>query len=625
MVFKSLFISLMHKVDLYLALLILLLSSSLTLINHLFMKQVIISEFAIAVVCTSALYLLVYKKYKVGSNTINLNLSPAIMKALNLLFFLLVILINYTFHSYLYRPPIYYIFIVLCCALIVLDILYGKNQHYFFWTLFKIFIIALMLRANLLYEYPGFYGVDPWTHIFWVQLWQEVGHVASGPGGLIQSNYPPLFHIEILMSLLVTDLNLKDSFFVSVGVMYCVVVFFIFLYVKNIIGVQIGLLSSLFIAVNQFHISWGAWLIPTSLGVLVFSIFLYLIHSRMNKNRCAILFILVASMLIYLHTLSPLVISIAIFVYLISNYLFARIGYFNSSPKINYKITAFLVATLGILTFSQFMYRQYTAGGRTFLESVLYPLSDTLSTDAGFAGGEIASYTASNFPLNRVSFLLIIAFTIFGGLFWFKRESGSLERISLIFTAIALMIFSYGPALLNVDNFIPGRWLVFLMIVLAPICVFGMYQMSLIPNARRYQIFLLLLIIMICTFFSINSNGVNLRTPFYGELSEDPARYAYTHSELQAANTITTISVSPIVASRHYLSQPFQYYQMDKFGAEYALDPQKYAENDGLLKVTRAYDISHNMDTSEIVSSIQERERDDLVYNCRFVWATFVA
>ena len=174
----------------------------------------------------------------------------------------------------------------------------------------------------------------------------------------------------------------------------------------------------------------------------------------MNKNRCAILFILVASMLIYLHTLSPLVISVAIFVYLISNYLFAQIGYFNSSPKINDKITAFLVATLGILTFSQFMYRQYTAGGRTFFESVLYPLRDTLSTDAGFAGGEIASYVASHFPLNRVSFLLIIAFTIFGGLFWFKRESWSLERISLICTLLGLMVFSYGPALLNIDNFI---------------------------------------------------------------------------------------------------------------------------------------------------------------------------
>ena len=162
-----------------------------------------------------------------------------------------------------------------------------------------------MLRANLLYEYPGFYGVDPWEHIFWVHLWQEVGHVASGPGGLIQSNYPPLFHIEILMSLLVTDLNLKDSSSFRRGYVLCCGLFYLFI-CKNIMGVQIGLLSSLFIAVNQFHISWGAWLIPTSLGVLVFSIFLYLIHSRMNKNRCAILFILVASMLIYLHTPIPL-------------------------------------------------------------------------------------------------------------------------------------------------------------------------------------------------------------------------------------------------------------------------------------------------------------------------------
>lgn len=623
---KSFFSSIMHKVDFHLAVLILFSSLVLLFLSVIFITQIVFFEVAIAAVCASALYLLVRNRFNIFP-TLCLNFSSRIIKILNVSFFLGIIFINYTFHTNLYRPSIYYILVTLCSALIVLDILYGKNKYYVFWTLFKILIITFTLRAGLFYEYPGFYGVDPWSHIFHVQLYKEIGYINSGLVELLQSNYPPIFHIEILTSVLLTDLNLKHSFFFSAGFAYCTTVFFIFLYVKKIAGVEVGLLSSLFIAINQFHVAWGAWLIPTSIGVLMFSILLYLIHSKVNKIEYGILIILISITLVYMHTLSPLVISIAIFVYLISNHLFAHICSCNSSSKINFKITTYLVVILGTLTFSQFMYRTYS-GGRTFLEFVLYPLSNTVSTDAGFAGGDIASYTASSYPLNRVSFLIIIAFTLFGSLFWLKRENQTPQRIGLIATAIALIFFSYGPALFNIENFIPGRWLVFIMIVLAPISVIGMYQVSLIPSKKRYQIFLLLLIIVLFTFFSINNNGVNPSTPFYGELSKDPFRSAYTYSELQAAVTITTINVGPIEAEPSYLSQPslysqpFLYYQMEIFGADYTLNPQKYYVTDVPLKVVRIYDITHQMETNKTTNNTIEREQGNLIYNNRFVWAT---
>jgi len=232
MINKSLLlISLEQGAHRYLAFLILVISSILIIFNLLFLRSSIYFEFAITLLCISTVYLVFEKKLTENSTIIVPKMQLINIKVINISFFVFIIISNCLFYFNLYRPQIYFIAIVLCCVLIAFDILYTKSYIYSIWVLFKIFIIAFILRAHLLYEYPGFYGVDPWEHALWIRLLQEYGHVSLVSG--LNLGYPPLFHIEVLISFLFTGLDLKNSFFFSIGFVYCIVIFFIFLFVPG--------------------------------------------------------------------------------------------------------------------------------------------------------------------------------------------------------------------------------------------------------------------------------------------------------------------------------------------------------------------------------------------------------
>jgi hypothetical protein len=624
---KLALLSLIQRADCYLALLIITISSTLIIVNQLFLHKSIILELSITLLCISSIYLLIRKKNSGVPDEMLIDVSLNNIKKINILFFTLIILANYCFYSNLYRPEIYFIIIVFCCALIAFDILYTKNNFYSFWVLFKIFIIAFVLRAQLFYEYPGYYGVDPWTHMLWVQLLQEFGNISMVNGLNV---YPPVFHIEVLMSMVITNLNLKDSLFFSLGFMYCIAIFFVFLFARSMTGLKIGLLSSLFIAINQFHIGWGAWLVPSSIGVLIFSVLLYLITSKLDQTTGDIIIIILSLELIYLHTLSPIVILIAVFVYLIAYYLLSRIlpfildlkENFKNGTPLNYKIGFFLVVILSISVASRFTYNLYTTKW-TFLEATLIPFLSKIKSVGGISGfneGDIASFTPSDFPLNRIGFYLIVAFIIFGALYWLKPKVQSREKIGLIFTIIALIIFSYGPALFQINNFIPGRWIVFAMILAAPICAFGIYQMSTIPRTKYFKLTAFILIIATFSFFAINSNSVNIHTPFYGKVSEDPSRDSLTDSEIKAADTLLTISDSSIDwGTDEYYGLAIKYYEMEKFGGIAAMNPQNYNLNENKILIIREYFVNHNGN----IESHDLNTQGNLIYNNNEVRALF--
>ncbi len=608
-------ISLMEKADRHLALFILVISSTLIIYNQLFLHRSIILELSITLLCVGCFYILVGNRIKGIPDLIILNISSTIIKKINILFFFLIIFANYLFWSNLYRPEIYFIIIVFCCALIAFDILYAQNYLYSYWVLFKIFLIAFILRAHVLYEYPGFYGMDPWEHMFWVRLLHEFGNISMVTG--LNEGYPALFHIEALTTLLVTGLNLKDSLFFSIGFMYCIVIFFIFLFARNLAGLKIGLLSSLFIAINPFNISWGAWLIPTSIGILIYSAVLYLFSSKINQTAGNIIIILLTLLLIYVHTLSPVLIFITLVVYLIASYLSSKIFSFNSVSTFNNKFVFFLVAILGISLISRFVYNPYRIG-RTFLEFILLPLIVTLKSSTEFQGGEIAGFTASDFPLNRIHFYILVAFTVIGVLYWLKPRIQSREKIGLIVTLIALIIFSFGPALFGIKNFIPGRWIAFLIVIAAPICASGIYQICNIPKTNFLKFSVLILIIAVFSFFTINSSDVNLHTPFYGELSENPDRYTFTESEMKAADTLLTVSDRKMdLGSDDYYMLAFRYYIMEKFGGVVAQNPNNYIVNEDSIMVRRAY-----FDRNRNIEGYESNLQSNLIYDNHEVWAS---
>ncbi len=610
----------LEKADSYLAVTAIITCSIIVMVNHFFLSQILLFELGVTLLLTSIVYFVLKNRLNTDHDIIKPNLSLQKIKIFNVIFYILVIVINFIYHWSLYRPQIYYILLVICIGLITLDILLLRNNHQISHIIFKILIIATILRAGLFYEYPGFYGVDPWVHMFWVRIMEEVEIISMGLSGFNLLNYPPAFHLEVLTSFLVTGMGLKNSFFLSWGFIYSIGIVFIFLFTREIFGNQVALLSSVFITINQFHISWGAWLIPTSIGVVIFSLVLYLIHKKGNQKQMTIMLIILSFMAIYLHTLSPLVIVLAIAIYGLFSY-FGKYFIKDNCEILNYRSFLFLLFFLAALTIMRFIYMAYASGGATFLECVLYPLKRTLEIEAGFAGGEIATHAIADYPLNRVSFMLIIAFTLFGVFLCLKKDFQSRERFGLICTLAGLMIIAYGPALMNVGNFVPGRWLVFGMVVGAPLFAVSLLSISNIPNKRLYTICICIVLIMVVTFFSINNSAVNLRTPFYEELSNDPHRWAFTHSEMQAADTLTDIYTEKFYFQHYYTMNSFNYYLINKYGADVALSLKQDVGDGSKLSITREIELHYHLNSEEVVQLISEREKNNLVYNNKYVWA----
>ena len=614
--------------DLYASLFVFLIFLSIIILNYTFLNQgvqEIILEISTALLITSGVYIFLRKKFGNIEKT-EIKFSNKKFIILNILFFLTIIIINCIFYYSLYRPQIYYLLIVFCGALIGYDILVFQDKSSQYLTLFKIFICGFILRADLFYQYPSLFGKDTWGHAYWVRLIQEIGYL---PNNLIENvNYPPAYHLEALTTLLLTNLNIKDSIFFSNGLMYTIGIIFIFLFVRILFGNEIALLSAFLAAINQFHIVWGAWIIPTSMGVMIFSVLLYLILKQGNRKEITIIFILFSVLLMYLHTLSPLIICIAIYLYIIFYFISKIItnkAYFNFDCA----FSSVLITIPTVLFIIRYLFFEYK-DGYTFFECVLYPLKKTIISDATSFSGEITTYTASSFPLNRVSFLLIISFTLFGGYLFLKRNLQSRERLGLICTFSALIIIAYAPTFFNIDNFIPGRWIIFGMILALPICAFSIFYIINIPNNKKFRITGLLLIIMIITFFCINTQSVNLHTPFYEELSKDPHRpSAYTSGEMKAADTL--ISIFPgSIQSTYPLA--FNYYISDKYGALYYADPPITKDLINTIILTRKYDQSHPdifydqyYSNPMIIDTNYSLHTDkiNLIYNNQIAWATY--
>ncbi|MDG6218919.1 MAG: hypothetical protein QCI00_05720 [Candidatus Thermoplasmatota archaeon] len=604
------------KIDIFLVVTAIIISSIIILLNHLILNQNILFELSATILLTSIAYIFFRNRLKKNLDIANPELSKNIKKILNVVFFVLVIMINFIYHSSLYRPQLYYILLVICIGLITLDILMIQKDRQIGLVLFKILCVSFILRAGLFYEYPGFYGADPWMHMFWVQIMEEIGSLPFGLSEFSIGNYPPVFHLEVLTSVLVSGMGLKNSFFLSWGIIYSIGILFIYLFSRELFNAQIALLASVFITINQFHIAWGAWLIPTSIGVVIFSLFLYLIHKKGNQKQIATILIMCSLMLIFLHTLSPVVIVLAISIYGLSVYLSS---YFikGNIEILNYRSAIFLSLSLAVIALLRFIYMSYSKGGATFIESVLYPLKRTIETEMEFKGGEFVNHTFSDYPLNRVSFMLIIAFTLFGVFLCLKKEYQSRERFGLICVLTGLIFFSYGPSLLNVGNFIPGRWLVFGMVVGAPIAAIGIKNIFYISNKAIYNFFICICIMMIVTFFCINTQSVNMRTPFYGELAEDPQRSALLHSEICAVSKITDIYVGNIEASGKI--HEYYFYNID-YSIDKMKNPSSRMDQDTTLSITRLIDLKYRMKNNE-KSILKERDDNNLIYNNYDVWA----
>jgi len=397
----------------------------------------------------------------------------------------------------------------------------------------------------------------------------------------------PITHLNIMAVRVITQLDPKDSLFLSIGLFYIFSTLFVFLLGQRLINTKTGLLAALLISITSFHIGWGAWLIPCSLGIGIFAMLLWLIFKGNRNVSSTLMLIIMSFVLVLTHTIAALVAALALVFFLIANQVFKRLpGASGEQINVGYSF----LALFWVFLLARWIYSFYSPS-KSFFDAVLGWFVSALRVDVQYTGAAFEALATPQGTLNRVGFLMLIGFIVIGSLFWLSQKAISNKRVAIIIGALGLSVVTFVLPFFNIENFIPGRWLPFIAVLGAAIAAGGILALSRLLNGRVMKSLLMVLIVFIFSMFMVNSYGVNTRTPFYGkDYMQDPQRYAFNESELSAIDTISEIYDGKITTDNEYRKLPLA----TQVGQERAISLSIEEENEGLI-VIREYVYRHGI------------------------------
>ena len=192
------------------------------------------------------------------------------------IFLFFLVFSNFIFLVDTIRSPLYFLIIAFLISLVGIQIISSTHICSSSIILLEIILISISLRSSLFYEVPGFLGNDGGGHQNIINTWINNGRLTNEiptiAGGY--SNYSgfPIMHLLVISLNLLLSVNLKDSLFISVGLINAFVLIFIFILGKRVLDHKSGLLAALLISFNPSNIGWGVILIPNSLGLSFFTI-----------------------------------------------------------------------------------------------------------------------------------------------------------------------------------------------------------------------------------------------------------------------------------------------------------------------------------------------------------------
>ncbi|MFC2007790.1 hypothetical protein ACFLVB_04260 [Chloroflexota bacterium] len=503
-------------------------------------------EIGMAILVASAVYLL-FRKRIAGSSNPSLPGNKSLTLIIHIAFFATFAVSIYLMHSSLFRPPIYFFLTSICVAVVAVGVLSSSSKGQTWLLLFEILLIAFSLRFGLLYELPGFYGVDPWVHSLIVEDWLDVGHF-SAQTDLRITKYAelPVMHLNIMATRIITLLDPKNSYYFSIGLFYITSILFVFLLGQSVVNTKTGLLAALFLSIDIFHIRFAAVLIPTSLGVVIFVAVVWLIFKGTSNLSHTLILIVMSVVLVFTHPITALVTAIALSLFLIADIMYKKL--FKTGVD-KMRIGVNFVIFFWVLAVTTWVYSSYSP-----LESMLPGIINTLSTEVELVGAAFEASETSLGPLNRVGFLMLIGFIVIGSLSWLWQKSINNKRVAIIVSVFGLTIIMFFLPFVNVENLLTGRWLHYISILGVVAAAEGSMALFRLLSGTIMKSLAVMLILFIFSMFVINSVSVNTLTPFYGrDYMQDPNRDSLFESELIAVETIAEIYDGQITTDGPYI------------------------------------------------------------------------
>jgi hypothetical protein len=452
----------------------------------------------------------------------------------------------------LHRPLTFFILTSIAASMIALQILHSQRKSTEYLILFEIILISISVAASAFWVFPSLVGVDPWVHLTYIEDFVNSGHIETTRESIYYLNYP-VTHLNAAIMKLMTGLGYKEAMFLGIGLPLIFGALFVYIIGCNIANAKIGLLAALLVNLSDVHLQFGVQLMPTSFGIILFTvIFYFIIHGQKNLDmRRRLLTLLLLFLLIITHTMSTFVVFIFILCLLIGNYLYNIL--FKKQPNTG-MVTPLLLMTFLVLMLTYWMYAGYKENVG-FLQVIAQNLINAFTDKAGLFDRPVSAAVEYGYwgPVLQIGgFILIYAFTAFGLLFLLSRRNLNKQRFILI-TAIFLMTaFVMVFPTFGLRNIMPYRWYAFIYVPLSIIASFGIFYI--VQNIRRFSVSsaVLAMIISVLIFFMISNRFSNVDSTVYN--SELSVRTVYSESELIAGERIVDLYDDLIVVDERYIA-----------------------------------------------------------------------
>jgi len=471
------------------------------------------------------------------------------------------------------RPLMYFILTSVAASMIALQILYlkGKKSDEYL-ILFEIILVSFSVAVSALWVLPSIVGVDPWGHLLYIEDFVNSGHIESARESMYYLYYP-ITHLNVVSLKLITALGYKEAMFLGIGLPLILSTVFVYLIGCNVANAKVGLLATLLINTADVHLQFGIQLMPTSFGIMLFTIIFYLIiHNKGGQDVKYRIFALVLLLLLVVtHNMSSFVMFLFILCLLIGNYAYNI--FYKKQPNGNIgMVTPVLLMFFLMVMLSYWMYAGYREG-LGFLEAVVRGFFSSVEQSAGFLdrpAAPTAEYGYWGPILHIAGFIIIYLFGTVGVLSWLSRQHLNKLRFSLIAAVVLTTAFALVFPVFGIRNIMPYRWYAFIYVPLSIIASIGI--LLIVQNLSRFSLrnIALVLIVSILSFFMITNKFSNTDSPVYA--SELTQRLAYTESEIAAGGRIIDIYDGPKVVDERYGSVIHRYFNKRVFATSAFLD-----------------------------------------------------
>ncbi|MDY9926412.1 hypothetical protein [Methanosarcina sp.] len=507
-------------------------------------------DIGIAVLSACLIYIVFRKKFKSEAP-----ISPGkdrLKNVLSLSFYLifLISIFIYSVNLY-YRPISYFILICVLAGIIASEILYIRKGDRVAPILLQIFLLSILIRAGIYYNFPSLMGYDAYFHAGMAKLITDTGIV---PPIEISSKYfyYPLAHIFVSMTQLMGGLDIKDGFFYSIGFANIFSTAGIYLIGKKLEGPQMGLLAALLINLNNHNIVTGITNItPGSLVLCYFIIILYAIFSEKPGLVHAGLLLIATILMILTHQLTTFVVFLALVSIFAGKYLHNLL--YGSSPTVVASFNYILFFVISLQTYWMFT---YVTPDTSFFEMIFKPLIDVLQAGSSYSSDELIVGTVTNQDsletlILHISYLALPFFAIGGVLTWFsRRDAEKIDKFSIALVVVILYSLAYGIPLLGMRNFLTSRWFPLIAVFLVLVAASYILKLVSLFNSKKAKIPAVFIILLLFSFVMVTTPGINKDNPLVGK--ETTVRNQFKNIEIQAVTTLSGMYSGNILMDSPY-------------------------------------------------------------------------